>query len=270
MLFATQTHSLNSLHDFTVLYLFAGHLNFTKLNRMGETNRLRGHGVFEYVEGFHWNMFGRHWKFTPALYSRAALDLPMTMRTWSSGFGKTSIDLSQTIHESASGVLLASGVFRIVYVDPNTQRSVPFPDRIREILKSDGGSEAGGERFPVIRPPAAIPDRSFSCRVTVRYDDMDFLFHTTQGAYLGFAREGAAQASKAEFYSRLGDDIAFHRARETTGIHFAESFAGDELTVSTWEDSSCPAGLLLHFTVSKDSNIIYYATVRYFDASADK
>jgi len=234
---------------------------------MGETNRLRGHGVFEYVEGFHWNMFGRHWKFTPALYSRAALDFPMIMRTWSSGFGKTSIDLSQTIHESASGVLLASGVFRVVFVDPNTQRSIPLPDRIRETLKSEG-SEAGGERFPVIRPPAAIPDRSFSCRVTVRYDDMDFLFHTTQGAYLGFARECAAQASKAGFYSRLSDDIAFHRASETTGIHFAESFAGDELTVSTWEDPSSP--VLLHFAVSKDSNIIYYATVRYFDEAVDK
>lgn len=238
----------------------AGRLNFAKVNRMGETNRLRGHGIFEYMKGFHSNMFGRHWKFSPVLYSRAAVDLPMTMRTWSSGFGKTSIDMCQTIQELETGDVLASGVFRIVNVDPGTQSAAPLPDRLREMLKT---AVSAGERFPVIQPPATIPDRSFSCQVTVRHDDMDFLFHTTQGAYLGFARECAAQASKAGFYSQLRDDIAFHRASETTGVHFSESFAGDELKVSTWEDSSCP--LLLHFTVSKDNRVIYYATMQYFD-----
>jgi len=206
-------------------------------------------------------MFGRHWRFTLPLYRRAAVNLPMTMRTWLSGFGRTSIDLCQTIHESSSGDLLASGVFRIVNVDPKTQSALALPDKLREML-SETEIIGVSERFPVIKPPAAIPDESFSCKVTVRHDDMDFLFHTTQGAYLGFARECAAQASNAGFYSRLRDDIAFHLAAETTGIHFAESFAGDELTVSTWEDTCCP--LLLHFTVSRHSHVIYYATVQYF------
>lgn len=240
----------------------AGHVNFAKLNRMAETNRLRGHGVFEYLQGFHSNMFGRHWRFTLPLYSRAAVDFPMTMRTWLGGYGRTSIDLCQTIEESSTGDPLASGVFRVVNVDPKTQTAAALPDKLRETLSKMEVGEAG-ERFPVIKPPATIPDKSFSCKVGVRHDDMDFLFHSTQGAYLGFARECAAQASNAGFYSRLHDDIAFHRARETTGIHFAESFAGDELTVSTWEDTSCP--LLLHFTVSRHNHVIYYATIRYFD-----
>jgi len=227
-------------------------------------NRLRGHSLFDYMQGFHSNMFGRHWRFTPALYSRAAIDFPMTMKTWLGGFGKTSIDLCQSIQESATGDLLASGVFRIVNVDPETQSAVALPDKLRETLSKTEVAEAG-ERFPIIKPPAVIPDRSFSCQMMVRYEDMDFLFHTTQGAYLGFARECAAQASKSGFYSCLNDDIAFHQASETTGIHFAESFAGDEVKVSTWEDSGCP--LLLHFTVSKNDRVIYYATVQYSDAS---
>jgi len=226
--------------------------------------RLRGHGIYEYVAGFQSNMFGRHWKFSRALYRRAAVDLPMTMRAWLSGCGRTSIDLCQTLEDSATGDLLASGVCRVVNVDPRTQRSIPLPERLRDTLRMgvDDG-QTRGERFPIIQPPAAVPDRSFSCRMTVRHDDMDFLFHTTQGAYLFFARECAAQAAKAGFYFQFSDDIAFHLASETTGVHFAESFAGDELKVSTWEDSNCP--LLLHFTVSKDGNIIYYATVHYFD-----
>ena len=207
-------------------------------------------------------MFGRHWRFTPALYSRAAMELPMTMRTWMSGFGRTSVDLCQTVRESSTGDLLASGVFRIINVDPKTQNSAPLPDRLRETLSKIDVDEADA-RFPVIKPPDAIPDRSFSCRIAVRHDDMDFLFHTTQGAYLGFARECAARASLAGFYTRVADDVAFWRASETTGIHFAESFAGDELKVSTWEDSCHP--LLLHFTVSKHDRVIYYATVQYFD-----
>jgi len=244
-------------------FVCIGYLNFAKLNRMGETNRLMGHGVFDYMEGFHSNMFGRHWRFTLPLYSRAAVDLPMTMRTWLGGFGRTSIDLCQTIRQSSTGDLLASGVFRVVNVDPNTQRAVALPDRLREKLSAETVKVVGaGERFSAIRPPSAVPDGSFSCKVTVRHDDMDFLFHTTQGAYLGFARECAAQASESGFYSRLCDDIAFHLASETTGVHFAESFAGDELTVSTWEDAVCP--LLLHFTVSRHDRVIYYATIRYF------
>lgn len=242
----------------------AGHLNYAKLNRMAETNRLRGHGIWDYMEGFNSNMFGRHWQFTPILYDRAAIDFPMTMKTWLGGFGRTSVDLSQTIEESATGDLLASGVFRIVNVDPKTQSSIPLPDKLCKWLSKMETTETGN-RFPVIKPPAMIPDQSFSCQVVVRRDDMDFLFHTTQSAYLGFARECAAQASEAGFYSHYSDDIAFSRASETTGIHFAESFAGDELKVSTWEDSCCP--LLLHFTVSKDNRIIYYATVQYFDDS---
>ena len=241
--------------------MFVGYLNFAKLNRMGETNRVRGHGVFEYVPGFNSNMFGRHWRFTLPLYSRAAVDLPMTMRTWLSGFGRTSIDLCQTIRESSTGDLLASGVFRIVNVDAETQSAVALPDKLREML-SEMELSGADERFPTINSPDAIPEKSYSCKVAVRHDDMDFLFHTTQGAYLGFARECAAQASNARFYSRLHDDIAFRRASETTGIHFAESFAGDELTVATWEDARCP--LLLHFTVSRHNRIIYYATIRYF------
>jgi len=248
--------------EFSVLtgvVLFVGYLNIAKFNRMAETNRLRGHGVFEFMEGS--NMFGRHWRFTLPLYSRAAVDLPMETRTWLSGFGRTSIDLCQTVRESSTGDLLASGVFRLVNVDPKTQRSAALPDRVREALSATEIFEAG-ERFPVIKPPSAIPEKSFSCKVGVRYDDMDFLFHTTQGAYLGFARECAAQASNAGFYSWTSDDIAFRLASETTGIHFAESFAGDELAVSTWEDTASPP--LLHFTVSRHNRIIYYATIRFF------
>jgi len=244
----------------------AGRLNYAKLNRTGETNRLGGHGFIDYSQGFHSNMFGRHWRFTSALYSRAAVDFPMTMKTWIGGFGRTSVDLCQSIRESATGDLLASGVFRVVNVDPKTQSSVPIPEKVRENLSKAVDLKAG-DRFPMIKPPTTIPDRSFACRVTVRHDDMDFLFHATQGAYLSFARECAAQASKAGFYSHLSDDIAFRRASETTGVHFAESFAGDELDVSTWEDSCCP--LLLHFAVSKDNRIIYYATVKYFDDTVD-
>jgi len=244
--------------------LFLGNLNFVRLNWMGVMNRLSGHGMYKYIPGFNSNMFGRHWQFTPALYSRAAVEFPMAMNTWLGGYGKTSIDLCQSIVESATGELLASGVFRIVNVDPKTQAAAALPDGLRETLSKITLGKAD-KRFPLVKPPTSIPDKSFSCKVTVRYDDMDFYFHSTQGAYLGFARECAAQASTAGYYTRLKDDIAFHLACETTGVHFGESFAGDQLQVSTWEDSQCP--LLLHFTVSKEHCIIYYATVRYFDVS---
>jgi hypothetical protein len=91
---------------------------------------------------------------------------------------------------------------------------------------------------------------------------MDLMFHSNQGAYLGFVLECAAQASESGYYKGIRDDIAFWRARTSTGIHLMESLAGDELDVSTWQNADNQ--LLLHFVVSKNGQMIYYAEIEYY------
>jgi acyl-CoA thioesterase FadM len=210
---------------------------------------------------FFFLMFGRHWTFQPTLYNRAAVEFPMIFRTRISGVGRSSIDISQTLEDEADGTELASLAFRLVNIDPVTRGSaVPIPDEIRkEGLKL---VSPGSGKFPKIDVPTALVKDTFSCRIRVRYDDMDMLFHTNQGSYLGYALECAARAAESGFYSLIREDVAFWRARRATGIHLMESHAGDELDVSTWQDAENQ--LLLHFAISKSGQIAYYAQIEYY------
>jgi acyl-CoA thioesterase FadM len=205
-------------------------------------------------------VFGRQWIFQPALYDRAAVEFPMVFRNGISGVGRSSIDLWQTLEDEADGSVLASMTFRMVNIDPVRRgSSVALPEDIRKEALRRVSSD--GDKFPKFSVPDVVPTDAFSSRTRVRYDDMDVRFHTNQGSYLGFALECASRAAESGYYSHIREDVAFRRARRTTGVHLAESHAGDDLNVSTWQDANNQ--LLLHFAVFKQGHIIYYAQVDY-------
>jgi len=227
-----------------------------------------------------WFAVGRHWTFSPRLYERAAINFPMNVHLNWNGVGKSSFDLSQDYYvdgqsaantEAAAAAAaatqdaepLATIVFRLVNVDPLTRKPAPLPEFFTSIAKKV--MDPDGQRFPSLRAPTSIPDRSYRCRVKVRYDEIDWYFHTNVSAYLGFAFECASKAATAGFYSAIDDDIAFYRAKKATSIYMSESRAGDELEVSTWEDLDNP--MLLNFAVSKDGKLIYFAQIEYYDKS---
>jgi acyl-CoA thioesterase FadM len=226
---------------------------------------------------------GRHWEFSSRLYERAAIDFPMKMRWTVSGFGRSSFDHFQTYHEEDQTVTvqdqssllaaespssgfnkpLAWCVYRLVFVDPMTQKSTPLPEELVNRLSSV--VVPGGERYQTFRPPSTIPHRIFSHRIRVRYDD-EFLGHMNVGSFLRFVLECAARAAESGFYSRIHNDIAFWRVRQATSVYLMESHAGDKLDVHTWEDDENQ--LLLNFTVNKHGQMAYYAQVEYFDNAA--
>lgn len=208
-------------------------------------------------------VLGRQWTFQRVLYDRAAVEFPMRFHCRLSGVGRSSIDLCYTLADEKDDSVLASMIFRMVNTDPVKRGSaVPLPDDIRtEALRR---LSADGEKYPKFSAPDAVPKDAFQCRIRVRYDDMDIRSHTNQGSYLGFALECASQAAESGYYTRIREDLAFWRARRATGIHLVESYAGDELDVSTWQDAD--SGLLLHFAVTKQGRIIYYSQVDYYDS----
>lgn len=238
-------------------------LRITQVNRLSETTRVTrqlwsheddGKGVFMV-------MFGRRWTFTPELYSRAALDFPMILTSSVVNVGRTSMDMCSTIEDESDGKELASLVFRVVNVDPVTrQTSVPFPELARKSMAKFETEST--KKFEKLSVPLNQPDKKYKCKIAVRFDDMDFLMHANQGAYIKFCMECAAQASTSGFYSKFSTDIAFYRPSRYAGLHLAESEAGDELEVSTWEDPENP--LLLHFVIGRDEKNIFYAHIEFF------
>jgi acyl-CoA thioesterase FadM len=215
---------------------------------------------------------GRMWNFSRRLYQQAAVDYPMSVRCVISRVGGSSYDTQLKYFEgdgadadAGNGPVpdpLATVVYRVVNVDPEAFKPMPLPKYFVDALTANFAP--GGLQFPMLSPPAVAEEsKTFRCRIQVRYDDMDMLFHTNHAAYLSFALECATQAAKAGFYSKIRQDLAFYEARGTTSVHLGQSRAGDELEVASWEDQDNP--LLLHFLISKDDQVIYYTKVEYYN-----
>lgn len=189
------------------------------------------------AKGLRLFMFGSHYTFSRQLFDRAAVEFPMRQRSSLAGVGRTSVDLYRVLETAGSpGTVLLTGVVRLVCVDFARGISAPVPDGSKLYLSPASASTE--RRFPRVEVPESAPVGSFSTTVRVLYDDIDFNWHTNQASYTAFALECAARAAAAEYYSRIRDDIAFYPARSLTCVHLAESFAGDELSVSTWQDAA--------------------------------
>jgi len=205
-------------------------------------------------------MFGSHYTFSRQLFDYAAVEFPMRQRSSIAGIGRTSVDIHRLLEmaDSQSTVLL-SGVIRVVCVDLARGIAVPFPDPAKQHLSPALPSTT--RRFPHIEVPESAPVQSFSTTVRVLYDDIDFNWHTNQASYTAFALECAAQAAVSGYYSHILDDIAFYPALSLTCVHLAESFVGDELKVSTWEDGT--NAMLLHFLVERQQQRIFYVNIEF-------
>ncbi|MDI3257455.1 MAG: thioesterase family protein [Kyrpidia sp.] len=60
-------------------------------------------------------------------------DEELTVRTEVKAIGRSSMTLTQTVSK-AHGAIVAEGESVVVHVDPRTQRPVPIPDDLREVL----------------------------------------------------------------------------------------------------------------------------------------
>lgn len=202
-------------------------------------------------------VFGSHYSFSRQLFERAAVEFPMRQHSSLAGIGRTSVDVHRVLETADSrGTRLLSGIVRVVCVDLVGGSSVPFPD-----LHLSSSLASTARRFPRVEVPAAAAAGSFSTAVRVLYDDVDFNWHTNQASYTAFALECAARAAAAGYYSRIRDDVALYPALSLTCVHLAESFGGDELNVSTWEDRA--NAMSLHFLIHGQRQRIFYVIIEF-------
>jgi len=216
-------------------------------------------------------VFGSQYILSPYLFDHADIDFPMTLHSWLSNVGRTSMDIYRILETADSErKVLLSGVVRNVCMDTVRGNSVPFPNPPQRHVSSVLPPTVGLRRFPTIKVPESSAAASFLTTIRVRYDDMririhyadiDHNWHTTQSSYMVFALECAARAAAAGYYSRIRGDIAFYRALSWTCVHLGESFAEDELQVSTWEDVN--NALLLHFLVNRQQRRICYIEIEF-------
>jgi len=205
-------------------------------------------------------MLGSQYTLSPHLFDHADIDFPMTLHSWLSNVGRTSMDIYRILETADSDrKVLLSGVVRYVCMDFVRGNSVPFPNPPQRHVSS--ALPPTVRRFPSIKVPEYGAAASFLTTIRVRYDDMDQNWHSNNASYTAFALECAARATPAGYYSCIRGDIAFYRALSWTCVHLGESFAEDELQVSTWEDVN--NALLLHFLVNRQQRRICYIQIEF-------
>lgn len=210
-------------------------------------------------------MLGSEYSLSAHLFDHAAVNFPMAERSWLSNVGRTSIDIYRILETADSDrKVLVSGVARYVCMDFVSGNSVPFPTSPERHLSSAASSPTA-RRFPSVKVPESGAVGSFLATVKVRYDDMDHNWHSNHASYTAYALECAAQAAAAGHYSRIRDDVAFYRALSWTCMHLGESFAGDELQLSTWQDED--NALLLHFLINRQQQRICYIKIEFDEDS---
>jgi len=265
----------------------AGNLSLYKLNRMVEVERyfvpdLLGHASKDRL----FVQLGSHWLISKKLYSSAAINMSLLYDWRLTHVGRTSIDFSQrlfqlppppnnslhlvneneleNVSELKEKTPLSTRIARVVSIDSQTRKSLPFPDQIREEFHQQmktAQSQDATIRFPEMKNAPIIPADPFITTVATRYDDTDMYEHTNQGAYLSLVHECAARAINSAFYKQFNTDICFYRVCQSTGVHLGESFAGEELQVITWEEQP----MTLNFVVKRAGRDIYYCRNIYFN-----
>jgi acyl-CoA thioesterase FadM len=198
------------------------------------------------------------------LHDRAAIEYPMKHSYQVANVGRSSFDSKFTVTEQLTGEPLLTCLMRSVAVNIKSKTSVTLPDSLRRELLEE--VIPGGDAFPAFYPPASVPEHTFSCRITVRYSDMDRIFHTSSKGYFAIIEECAAQATAAGFYSTVDGDIAFYQTESLSIVFVGESFAGDQLEVTTWEDVA--DRLRLYFFIRKNEETISYAKLQVFKKCA--
>ena len=231
---------------------------------------------------------GHQLNISERLYDRAAVDLPMTLRWFVTGVGKSSFDRCFVLNEdngtdiptssnesgqqlrlsNTTDPPLATCVDRVVVVDVLTRKKNQMSTQLNDDLSSS--LVANGERLPTIRlPPARTSDEAtFTYRVKVRGDDLDFQRHANVSSYVGFVMECARSATKSGFYSSIRDDVNVYRVKSMTSLHVGESYIDDELDMTTWED--CGNSRSLNFVIHRQEKMIYSSQMEFYERMLNK
>jgi len=243
----------------------AGHSSHHKIVKLLETERYVRKGHFAASLGdMDFVMLGYNIEIMLELYEHAAVDYQMHLECYMTHVGKSSISATQRLTHASTGNLLAKRSYTAVNVDLTgaSLKTLPIPDAIRDIFHVK--NKPLGPPPQMLQPITTYPARCFTCSVVVRTDETDLFQHTTQASYTLYLVECALQASMAKFYRIVNEFSLLHRAK----LRFAhETYAGDELTITTWEDDDNPLIIRVFITRVKDGRDSCYSEMEYYPST---
>ena len=194
-------------------------------------------------------------KVYPAFYKKVALNFPMTLLTYPGRLGKKSATLITRLSEASTEEVLSKTECQFVLFNIASGKTVPIPQTITDAFLDYGVKGQPSLRVPIPKRPKEV----FDYDVRVAHSDTGFLYHTNHTMYTKYCMDCASFAQHAGFLRQLKEDVFSMQARELTMFYHSQTFPGDQLCVSVWQDEEDRE--TLHFQVHKGSESVLSSTI---------
>ena len=162
-------------------------------------------------------------------YRKANLSYPMKLKYEICVRDDRSVSMFSRLTDTKDGTVLVDEERITMYMDRSTRQRVELPNKYKEIY----GSGKGKRMVPQV---PQRPSSYFTIKLIVTHSDTDAQYHTNQSVYLKYCSDCAAAATAAHYYTMIHGDFFSYEILDTASAYKAETFPGDELHVSTWQN----------------------------------
>ncbi|XP_041374961.1 uncharacterized protein LOC121387812 isoform X2 [Gigantopelta aegis] len=185
---------------------------------------------------------------------------PYTITLDLAGIGRTSLQWKQTMVNSLDGSCLATGLVRLVLVDPTSRRPREIPPEFKE-----NRSHLVKLSFPIIDVPE-IPGVHFCLPFTVLYSDTDRNRHLNQASFVKHAYNCVWKANRIDPFHSFRKDIGEQPLINISILYKGEALEGDQLVCSCWQDKIQLQHI--HAVITNNKRVLAYFKMA-FDVQAE-
>ncbi|KAK3087269.1 hypothetical protein FSP39_003861 [Pinctada imbricata] len=167
--------------------------------------------------------------------------------------------------DDKTGELLGENFLKYVRIGRTSRRAELLPSWFREKYSSkiDDNLPSTFKRSV----PPEIPSNAFRFTLQPLASDMDSNGHVNQSVYLKYCTDAAFVAVRAGYLKQFRDDICRYPTTSWDVSYLGESFAGDTLVVSMWQDAEKHE--LIFFSIEREKKKIFYC-ISTFDTESQQ
>ena len=202
------------------------------------------------------------WEVFPELYAKAALVLPMHVLLRPGHSGVTSSSFFVEFIDPTSGNLFVRIQRQHVTIDAVTRKPIP----VQHIPVED--NDIPNPAQPVIIPRFTPPSDTKRYIFKVYHSDSDDLYHVNHATYVRLCSDTAANACNDGKLKNFSGDFYRYEVSGALMRYLGESFPGDDLEVTVWEDPVDHDSLYFH--ISRLKKPIFAAKFTYFKPTVSK
>ena len=195
-------------------------------------------------------------KLNPNLHRRVTKFTPLTMKFLIEVLevGESSFVLLITMKDANTWENLGENFLKYVVVGRKSRRPEALPSWFRGRYAPKIAQEISHIRKA---PIPDIPPNVFKYSIKPLPSEMDSNNHINQAEYVKFCMDCATLAAKSRFYKHFHTDMCLYTTTLWEVTYGKESFAGDLLEISTWQNYQDYQEIL--FSISCSGRLIFFA-----------